>query len=171
MESSQDRDREDHSQFWRNPAALPGGADRGSKGAAVVTDGTDRELEKPRSAGRLADSLLWSYTGTTEQRKACKGCTRFGRPAVFLVFKQDSRREETVISQSIQCTGLYNMEWDCANEAERVEDYTNQTIWEDLSVCGIECSEAIFSVIWRRNVWRRTADSSWNSDLCADIGI
>lgn len=40
------------------PAALPGGADRGSKGAAVVTDGTDIELEKPRSAGRLADSLL-----------------------------------------------------------------------------------------------------------------
>ena len=29
---------------------------------------------------------------------------------------------------NIQCTGLYNMEWDCANEAERIEDYTNQTI-------------------------------------------
>lgn len=102
-----------------------------------IEDPRERQLsqmeltESWKSRVAQADWLIPYYDhilGTTEQRKACKGCTRFGRPAVFLVFKQDSRREETVISQSIQCTGLYNMEWDCANEAERVEDYTNQTI-------------------------------------------
>lgn len=78
-----------------------------------------------------ADWLIPYYDHILERLnsgKLVKDVPGLEDPLFFLFLNQDSRREETVISQSIQCTGLYNMEWDCANEAERIEDYTNQTI-------------------------------------------